>query len=59
MGELVTWDMEKAKTVNYFFISVFTSKFSNHLTTAAEGKGRDQKNEEIATCCKRSHFEII
>ena len=43
MGDLVTWDMEKDKVLNDFFILVFTSKCSSHtakLQKAKAGTGR-------------------
>ena len=45
-GNLVAQGMEKAEVLNSIFASVFTSKCSSHTTPAAEGKGRDQENEE-------------
>ncbi|PKU46972.1 rna-directed dna polymerase from mobile element hypothetical protein [Limosa lapponica baueri] len=41
--------MEKAEIVNDFFALVFTDKCSSHTTQVAEGKGRDQENEELPT----------
>jgi len=49
MGELVTWDMEKAEVLNDFCASVFTDKCSRHTAQVAEGKGRDWKNKELPT----------
>ncbi|GAB0185088.1 mitochondrial enolase superfamily member 1 [Grus japonensis] len=46
MGDLVTWDMEKAEVLNDFFTSVFTSRCSSHTTQVTEGKDRDWENEE-------------
>jgi len=41
MGDLVTWNMEKAEVLNDFFSLVFISKCSSHTTEVTEGKGRD------------------
>ncbi|PKU46884.1 hypothetical protein llap_2857 [Limosa lapponica baueri] len=46
-GHLVTWDMDKAKVLNDFFASLFTSKGSSHTTQITEGKRRDWENEEV------------
>ncbi|GAB0186183.1 mitochondrial enolase superfamily member 1 [Grus japonensis] len=49
MGDLVTLNKEKTEVVNDFFVSVFTSKGSNHTAQVAEGKDRDWENEEPPT----------
>ena len=45
-GDLVTWDMEKAKGLGDFFASVFTGKGSRHSARAAEGKGRGKEEPQ-------------
>jgi len=49
MGDLVSWDIEKAEVLNDFFAPVFTGKCSSHTAQVAEGKGRDWENEEWPT----------
>ncbi|KAJ7427222.1 rna-directed dna polymerase from mobile element jockey-like [Willisornis vidua] len=49
MGDLVTWDVEKAEVLNDFFAPVFTVKCSRHtahIAEVADGKDRDWENEE-------------
>ena len=48
-GHLVTWDMEKTEVLTDFFSSVFTGKCSGQTAQVADGKGRDQDNEEPPT----------
>ncbi|GAB0180070.1 mitochondrial enolase superfamily member 1 [Grus japonensis] len=48
-GDLVNWNMKKAKVLNDFFASFFTGKCSSHTTQVTEGKGRDWDNEEPPT----------
>ena len=47
MGDLVPEHMEKAKVLNNFFSSVFTSKSSSHTAQVTESKGGDWENEEL------------
>ncbi|KAK4832976.1 hypothetical protein QYF61_026802 [Mycteria americana] len=49
MGDLVTWDIEKAEVINDFFALVFTGKCSSHTAQVTKGKGRDWENEEPPT----------
>lgn len=50
MGDLVTWDTEKAEVLNDLFASCFTSKNSRlNIAQAPEGKGwaRRMKNHPL------------
>ena len=49
MGDLVTWNMEKAEVLNDIFAPVFNSKSSSHTAQVTEGKGRDWENEDPPT----------
>jgi len=41
MGDLVTWDIEKAEVHNDFFGSIFTGKCSSRTAQVTDSKGRD------------------
>ena len=49
MGHLVTQEMEKGEVLNDLFVSVFTNKCSCHTAQVTDGKGEDQKSEELPT----------
>ncbi|GAB0185439.1 mitochondrial enolase superfamily member 1 [Grus japonensis] len=49
MGDMITWNMEKAEVLNNFFVSVFTGKCSSHTAQVAEGKSRDWENVKLPT----------
>ncbi|PKU42516.1 rna-directed dna polymerase from mobile element jockey-like [Limosa lapponica baueri] len=49
MGDLVTWDKDKAEELNDFFALIFTGKGSSNTAQVAEGKGREWENEELPT----------
>ena len=40
-------DPEKAKVLNYFFASAFTSKGSSYSAQAAESKGKNLEKEDL------------
>lgn len=49
MGNLVTWDMEKAEVLSHVSDSAFMASCSSHTAQAAGGKGREWENKEPPT----------